>query len=59
MKIRVETHAVGEPRDKVLPLPEVLKISISRQDGYAPSAPEIIAALEIALEGMKKPKKWA
>lgn len=52
----VETQAIGKPRDQVIDIPETLTISVSRQDGYAPSVGEIYAALRIALDGMTMTK---
>lgn len=57
MSVRIVTMGVGTPRTCVLDLAEELTISVSRNDGFAPSKPEVLAALEIALQGMKGKKK--
>ncbi|MFK3741645.1 hypothetical protein [Massilia sp. TN1-12] len=60
MSVEVVTIAAGEPRQQVLNLPKRLTITVTREDGYAPSQPEIYTAMTIALESMtpkKKPRK--
>jgi hypothetical protein len=55
--IKVITVAEGMPREHVLSLPETLTITVTRQDGFAPSQMEIYTAMTIALDAMKLPKK--
>jgi hypothetical protein len=52
MTVRVELVGAGTPRHEVLAIPETLTVTVTRQDGYAPSPGEIYAALQIALESM-------
>lgn len=55
--MKIITTSVGEPRTSVLDLPLHYEIKVTRDDGYAPSQPEIYAALKIALDGMTPEKK--
>jgi hypothetical protein len=41
----------------VLKLPNTLTITVTREDGYAPSQSEIYTAMTIALDGMTPKKK--
>ena len=60
MTVEVITIAAGDLRQNVLNLPSRLTITVTRDDGYAPSPPEIYTAMTIALDCMtakKKPRK--
>lgn len=60
MTVKVITIAAGEQRRQVLDLPKELTITVTREDGYAPSQVEIYTAMTIALDSMtpkKKPRK--
>lgn len=60
MSVEVITISQGKQRQQVLNLPKCLTITVTREDGYAPSQPEIYTAMTIALESMtpkKKPRK--
>jgi hypothetical protein len=55
--VRIITIGKGEPRQQVLKLPNTLTITVTREDGYAPSQSEIYTAMTIALDGMTPKKK--
>jgi predicted component of type VI protein secretion system len=55
--IGIELCAVGAPRQTVLSLPERLTITVTRDDGYAPSIMEMATALQIALETLREEGK--
>lgn len=57
MTVEVITIAAGELRQNILDLPKRLTITVTREDGYAPSSMEIYTAMTIALESMTAPKK--
>lgn len=53
--MEVIVEALGsKKRDRVINIPEALIVSVRRQDGYEPSVGEVYAALQIALDSMKK-----
>jgi hypothetical protein len=57
MSVEVITIAQGEQRQQVLNLPKRLTITVTREDGYAPSPVEIYTAMTIAMESMTPKKK--
>jgi hypothetical protein len=57
MPVKVITSAPGKLRQHVLDIPEILTITVTRQDGFAASRMEIYTAMKIALDGMDIRKK--
>ncbi|MDO8729473.1 MAG: hypothetical protein Q7K26_06390 [bacterium] len=52
MTLKIEIIAVGKQRETMISDPETVTISVQRQDGYSPTQPEIVKALQMALECM-------
>lgn len=55
--MEIQLVALGESRTVILPLPGSFKVQVLRDDGFAPTPPEIYAALQLALDIVAPKKK--